>query len=98
MTSIYYTFKGDLLIVISELITTGSLKEYTTIIRKITTINRFLAKIKLPRLIVLKHWCKMILQGIKYLHKIGLIHGMLSCNSYYVNSNSGIVKIGDLGS
>ena len=42
------------LILITELITAGSLREY-------------LKKIKLPRLIVIKNWCYKILQGLEFL-------------------------------
>jgi len=31
-------------------------------------INRYLKKIKLPRLIVIKNWCRKILEGVAYLH------------------------------
>lgn len=72
------------MILITELITAGSIREY-------------LKKIKLPRLIVIKNWCFKILQGLQFLNKNGLVHGKLTCESIYINSNNGDIKIGDLG-
>jgi len=72
------------LILITELITAGSIREY-------------LNKIRLPRLIVIKNWCFKILQGLDFLNKNNLIHGKLTCESIYINSNNGDIKIGDLG-
>lgn len=72
------------LILITELITAGSIREY-------------LKKIRLPRLIVIKNWCFKILQGLDFLHKNNLVHGKLTCESIYINSNNGDIKIGDVG-
>ena len=72
------------LILITELITAGSIREY-------------LKRIRLPRLIVIKQWCFKILQGLKFLHDHNLVHGSLTCESIYINSNNGDIKIGDLG-
>jgi len=72
------------LILITELITAGSIREY-------------LKKIRLPRLIVIKNWCFKILQGLDFLNKNNLVHGKLTCESIYINSNNGDIKIGDLG-
>jgi serine/threonine protein kinase len=38
----------------------------------------------------------MILQGLEYLHKNGLIFRDLNCGRIYYNSNNGVVSIGDL--
>jgi len=46
---------------------------------------------------VLKNWSKKVLEGIKYLHSQNFIHGKLTCESIYINSNCGDIKIGDLG-
>jgi WNK lysine deficient protein kinase len=72
------------LILITELITAGSIREY-------------LKKIRLPRLIVIKNWCFKILQGLDFLHNNDLVHGKLTCESIYINSNNGDIKIGDVG-
>jgi len=63
----------------------------------IILIYRYLKKIKLPRLTVIKNWCLKILEGVSYLHKRGFVHGKLTCESIYINSNNGDIKIGDLG-
>lgn len=72
------------LVLVTELITAGNIREY-------------LKKIKLPRLIVIKNWCYKILQGLEFLHDNQLVHGKLTCESIYINSNNGDIKIGDLG-
>ena len=72
------------LLVITELITAGSLREY-------------LKRVKLPLLKVVKSWCQKILSGLHYLHTQGLAHCRLTCESIYINSNNGDIKIGDLG-
>jgi|TARA_B110000285_G_scaffold232420_1_gene303439 WNK lysine deficient protein kinase len=69
---------------VTELITAGSIREY-------------IKQIRLPRLIVIKNWCYKILQGLEFLHKNELVHGKLTCESIYINSNNGDIKIGDLG-
>lgn len=68
------------------MITAGSIREY-------------LKKIRNPRLIVIKQWCYKILQGLVFLHtnETELVHGKLTCESIYINSNNGDIKIGDLG-
>ena len=48
--------------------------------------------------IVVKSWCRRILAGIAYLHSQGYTHERLTCESIYINSNNGEIKIGDLGS
>jgi WNK lysine deficient protein kinase len=72
------------LIVITELITAGSIREY-------------LKKIHTPRLKVVKRWCERIIDGLDYLHQHDIIHGKLTCESIYINSNNGEIKIGDIG-
>ena len=61
------------------------------------TLNRYLKKIKLPRLGVIKKWARKILEGVHYLHSQNFIHGKLTCESIYINSNNGDIKIGDIG-
>ena len=52
-----------------------------------------------PKLKVIKKWCNEILQGLQYLHdqKIPIIHRDIKCDNIFINSNSGEIKIGDLG-
>jgi len=70
--------------VISELITAGSIREY-------------IKKIGQPRIVVIKQWCLKILAGLDFLHKLDQLHGMLTCESIYINSNTGDLKIGEFG-
>jgi len=58
---------------------------------------RYIRKIKKLRLTVIKRWCQKILEGIQYLHSQNIIHGKLTCESIYINSNNGDIKIGDIG-
>lgn len=96
LTCIYFLVKEKELVIITELITAGSIREYAN--SKILTQKcRYLKKIKLPRLIVIKNWCQKILEGLDYLHSQNFIHGKLTCESIYINSNNGDIKIGDLG-
>lgn len=60
-------------------------------------MGRYLKKIKLPRLNVIKNWCRKIMEGVAYLHSQNFVHGKLTCESIYINSNNGDIKIGDLG-
>lgn len=75
------------LVIITEIVTGGSLKQY-------------LKKIKNPRLRVIKLWCKGILAGLNYLHSqkpYPIIHRDLKCENILIMSNTGDVKIGDFG-
>jgi WNK lysine deficient protein kinase len=37
------------------------------------------------------------MEGVAYLHSQNFVHGKLTCESIYINSNNGDIKIGDLG-
>ena len=69
---------------VTELITAGSIREY-------------LRKIHTPRLKVIKEWCIKILEAVNFMHSNGLVHGRITCESVYINSNNGEIKIGDIG-
>ena len=76
---------------ITEMITGGSLRQY-------------LKRMVKPKLKVIKKWCIEILKGLNYLHtyKINgvttpIIHRDIKCDNVFINSNSGEIKIGDLG-
>lgn len=69
---------------ITEMITGGSLRQY---------LGR-MGKLKLK---VIKQWCHEVLEGLKYLHSEKIIHRDIKCDNIFINSNSGEIKIGDLG-
>ena len=46
---------------------------------------------------MIKKWARKILEGVQYLHSKNFIHGKLTCESIYINSNNGDIKIGDIG-
>ena len=58
---------------------------------------RYLKKIKFLRLNVIRTWCQKILEALQFLHQHGIVHGELSCESIYINSNNGEIKVGDVG-
>jgi len=74
---------GSQVIIISEMISRGSLSTY---------LNTF----RHPRLSVCQSWFRQILEGLQYLHSHHLTHGHLTCEHVYINSNTGEVKIGDM--
>ncbi|KAL2327121.1 hypothetical protein Fmac_020548 [Flemingia macrophylla] len=71
---------------ITELFTSGSLRQY----RK---------KHKNVDMKAIKNWARQILRGLCFLHSHSppIIHRDLKCDNIFVNGNSGLVKIGDLG-
>lgn len=71
---------------ITELFTSGSLKQY----RK---------KHKKVDLKAVRGWAKQILMGLNYLHTHNppIIHRDLKCDNIFINGHQGEVKIGDLG-
>jgi serine/threonine protein kinase len=72
------------LVIISEIITGGSLKKY-------------LSKLRQPRLKVIKMWCRGVLSGLDYLHsqKVPIVHGDLTSDNIFIMSSDGTVKISD---
>lgn len=85
--SAWYNNDKQEVVFITEMITGGSLKKYVK-------------RIMRPRLKVIKGWCKEILKGLVYLHEQKphpIIHRDLKCDNIFINSNSGEIRIGDLG-
>ena len=46
---------------------------------------------------MIKKWCLKVLEALQFLHERGIVHGELSCESIYINSNNGEIKVGDVG-
>ncbi|RWS11383.1 serine/threonine-protein kinase WNK1-like protein, partial [Dinothrombium tinctorium] len=80
------TPKRKYLVLITELMTSGTLKTY---LRRFKKIN----------LKVLKSWCRQILKGLNFLHSRTpvIIHRDLKCDNIFITGTIGSVKIGDLG-
>ncbi|CAF1078403.1 unnamed protein product [Adineta ricciae] len=78
------------IILVTELMTSGSLKGY---------IRKFKGQKEEKRINVMKKWCRQILKGLAYLHSRNppVIHRDLKCDNVFVSSTTGCVKIGDLG-
>ncbi|OQR77551.1 hypothetical protein BIW11_07017 [Tropilaelaps mercedesae] len=78
--------KRKIVVLITELMTSGTLKTY---LRRFKKIN-----IK-----VLKSWCRQILKGLLFLHsrQPPIIHRDLKCDNIFITGTTGSVKIGDLG-
>ena len=76
-------------------------KNEVVFITEITTgtLSRYIKKNKITRLKVIKGWCQSILSGLVYLHEqeLPIIHRDLKCDNIFINSNSGEIRIGDLG-
>ncbi|AQK58857.1 putative serine/threonine-protein kinase WNK6 [Zea mays] len=72
--------------IITELFTSGNLREYRTKHKKVD-------------MKAMRRWAKQILTGLAYLHsqKPPIIHRDLKCDNIFINGNHGKVKIGDFG-
>ncbi|KAF9164102.1 Serine/threonine-protein kinase wnk3 [Actinomortierella ambigua] len=79
---------GERIVFITELMSSGTLKQY---------LKKTLKGPLKPK--VLKSWCRQILQGLLYLHTHDppIIHRDLKCDNIFINGNNGQLKIGDLG-
>ncbi|CAG2105864.1 unnamed protein product [Medioppia subpectinata] len=80
------TAKRKYLVLITELMTSGTLKTYLKRFKKINSK-------------VLKSWCRQILKGLNFLHSRTppIIHRDLKCDNIFITGTTGSVKIGDLG-
>lgn len=74
------------MVFITDMLSGGSLRQY-------------MKKIKNIRLKVIKRWSIEILKGLAYLHSNNppIIHRDLKCDNIFCNSNTGEIRIGDLG-
>jgi WNK lysine deficient protein kinase len=84
LIAFWYDSHKKYIIFITELLNGGTLRQY-------------LSKIETPNLAVIKKWCREILAGLEYMHSIPIVHRDINCDSIYINSSSGEVKIGELG-
>eukprot|EP01061_Rhynchopus_euleeides_P014896 TRINITY_DN25654_c0_g1_i3.p1 TRINITY_DN25654_c0_g1~~TRINITY_DN25654_c0_g1_i3.p1 ORF type:complete len:561 (+),score=128.06 TRINITY_DN25654_c0_g1_i3:207-1685(+) len=75
-----------LMVFITELLTSGSLRQYMR--GSQSTSMGFN---------VVRNWGSQILQGLKYLHDNNVWHRDLKCDNIFVNGHKGEVKIGDFG-
>jgi WNK lysine deficient protein kinase len=80
--------KPKKIILVTELMTSGTLKAY---------VQRFKKQDKNKRLKVIKNFANQILKGLAYLHSRNVIHRDLKCDNVFVTGQCGQVKIGDLG-
>jgi len=71
---------------ITEVCTSGTLRQYRQKHRHVS-------------MKAVKNWARQILYGLHYLHSHMpcIIHRDLNCSNIFVNGNTGILKIGDLG-
>ena len=60
---------------------------------------RYIKKIKKNSIKLIPNWCRQILKGLVFLHTRTppVIHRDLKCDNFFINGQSGRVKIGDLG-
>ncbi|XP_021850651.2 probable serine/threonine-protein kinase WNK11 [Spinacia oleracea] len=64
-----------------------------------TNLGHLIDKHKIVGNTAIKNWCIQILKGLAYLHSCNppVIHRDLKSLNIFINGNSGVVKIGDLG-
>ncbi|KAM3146937.1 hypothetical protein pb186bvf_001091 [Paramecium bursaria] len=80
----WHNYHKKEIVFITEIVNGGSLKNYQ---RRITR----------PKLKVIKHWCREILNGLVYLHSKNIIHRDLKCENILIDTNTNVLKIGDFG-
>lgn len=74
------------LVLITELMSSGTLKTYLKKLKKVNTK-------------VIRSWSRQILKGLQFLHSRSppIIHRDLKCDNIFITGTTGCVKIGDLG-
>ena len=61
------------------------------------SLSSYIGALRHPKMSICQQWYKQILSGLQYLHEHKVTHGHLQCKHIYINSNTGELKIGDLG-
>lgn len=81
-----YWFSEGEFVFITELMTSGTLREY-------------IKKIQKPSLKLIKRWSRQVLKGLLHLHSMTppVIHRDIKCDNIFVNGANGEIKIGDMG-
>lgn len=78
----YYLYDNNL-VFITELMTSGTLREYLKTVK--------------PSLRIIRSWSLQILAALSHLHSKSMIHRDIKCENIFINGSNGQVKIGDLG-
>lgn len=79
--------ESEEVVLIFNMVSGGSLKSY-------------LKKTTKPYLVVIKRWCRGILEALDYLHSqlpLPIIHKRLQLESFFIRASSGECLLGDLG-
>jgi WNK lysine deficient protein kinase len=88
------------LVFITEMMTSGNLREYTLLMAfYVMILFSYVSKLKNPNLKIIKRWGKQLLKGLFYLHSHAppILHRDIKCDNIFINGSHGEVKIGDMG-